>query len=75
MVYNHLMPDQSYFRTLYRKFRINETVFTKRVPKKTFIVNEKTKINVLAFFEAFQEKSRRDYMRALESVSELLEIF
>lgn len=34
-------------------FGSNETVFSKSVPKKTFIVNEENETTVLTYFEAF----------------------
>lgn len=58
-------PDRRYFLKLYRKFRSNETVFAKSAPKKIFIINQDTEINVLAYFEAFHENSTRDCVRDL----------
>lgn len=59
------MPDRRYFLILYRKFRSNEKVFDKSIPKKIFIINEDTEINVLAYFEAFRENSTRDCVKDL----------
>lgn len=40
-----------------------ETVFTNSEPKKTLIVDKETEINVLAYFELFNENSIRVHYR------------
>lgn len=58
-----MIPDRRYFLILYRKFRSNEKCFAKSKSKKTFVVDEETEINMLAYFEANRENSIQDCLR------------
>lgn len=57
---NRNTPDRRYFLILYRKFRGNENLFTKKRTRKRFIISEDVETNVLAYFEAFPNNSLRD---------------
>lgn len=59
------VPNRRYFLKLYRKFRTNEQVFTKKRKKKDFIVDEETEITTLAYFEAHPNNSTRDLLKEM----------
>lgn len=53
------VPNRRYFLSLYRQFRNNENVFSKKRTKATAIISEETEITVLTYFEVHPNNSIR----------------